>query len=283
VEALLTYLAGGLATGCSFGLVATGFVAIYRVTRVVNFAQGVFAIMAGFMAWWLLRRGIPHVAAEAIAIVFATLVGLVVGLVATGKPGTQPLASLIVTLGLAILSYAVIILIWGDQPVSFDGLRGRFELGGVTLQRQYGLIVLVTGVTFSMLAFFFGRTYIGKALTACSSNPYAARLAGINVRRMGFLAFALGGALGGLAGVLVVPLGPIEFDSDVGIAINGFAAAIVGGLLRPWTALAGGVVLGVGEALVAGYYKASYETAMALALIIVIMVWQSSRRPEEAG
>jgi branched-chain amino acid transport system permease protein len=282
VDAFLTYLAAGIATGCAFSLVATGFVAIYRVTRVVNFAQGVFAIMAGFMAWWLLRRGLPHVAAELLAIAFAALVGLIVGVIATGKPGTPPLASLIVTLGLAILSYAVIILIWGDQPISFDGVRGRFELGGASVQRQYALIVLVAAATFTGLGLFFGRTYVGKALTACSSNPYAARLAGINVTRMGFLAFALGGALGGLAGVLVVPIRPIGFDSDVEVAINGFAAAIVGGLLRPWTALAGGVVLGVAEALVAGYYRASYQTAMALALIIVIMVWQASRRTAEA-
>jgi branched-chain amino acid transport system permease protein len=282
MDAFLTYLAAGLATGCSFGLVATGFVAIYRVTRVVNFAQGVFAIMAGFMAWWLLRKGVPHFMAEAIAIAYAAGVGLIVGLVATGKRGTPPLASLIVTLGLAILSYAVIIVIWGDQQISFDGVRGRFELGGVTLQRQYALIVVIAAATFTALALFFGRTYVGKALTACSSNPYAARLAGINVRRMGFGAFALGGALGGLAGVLVVPLQPIQFDFDVGIAINGFAAAIVGGLLRPWTALAGGVILGVAEAMVAGYYTASYQTAMALTLIVVIMVWQSTRRAAEA-
>jgi len=257
-------------------------VAIHRVTRVVNFAQGVFAILAGFMAYSLLRLGLPHGVAEGLAVLGAALVGLLVGLVAIGKRGTPPLASLIITLGLGIASYALIIVVWGDQPISFEGLHGLLDVGGVTMQRQYFLIVLVTLVTFLALALFFGRTYVGKALTACSSNPYAARLAGINVTRMGLIAFTLGGALGGLAGVLITPLRPIGFDSDVEVAINGFAAAIFGGLQRPGTALLGGLVLGVAEAMVAGYYRASYQTGMALALIIVIMVWQASRRPAEA-
>jgi branched-chain amino acid transport system permease protein len=276
----LVYLTTGIATGCAFALVATGFVAIHRVTRVVNFAQGVFAIMAGFMAYALLRASVPHVLAEAIAVAGAAGIGLIVGVVAIGKRGTPPLASLIITLGLGIASYALIIVIWGDQPISIDGVRGSYRNGGFSMQYQYILIVAVTALTFAGLALFFGRTYIGKALTACASNPYAARLAGINVTRMGLIAFALGGALGGLAGVLITPLRQIGFDSDVEIAINGFAAAIFGGLQRPGTALVGGLVLGIAEAMVAGYFRASYQTGMALALIIVIMVWQASRRTE---
>jgi len=280
VTNFLVYLTTGIATGCAFALVATGFVAIHRVTRVVNFAQGVFAIMAGFIAYALLRDSVPHVLAEAIAVAGAAAIGLVVGVVAIGKRGTPPLASLIITLGLGIASYALIIVIWGDQPVSFEGVRGSYHNGGFSMQYQYILIVAVTALTFAGLALFFGRTYIGKALTACASNPYAARLAGINVTRMGLIAFALGGALGGLAGVLITPLRQIGFDSDVEIAINGFAAAIFGGLQRPGSALVGGLVLGIAEAMVARYYRASYQTGMALALIIVIMVWQASRRTE---
>ncbi|HYY89629.1 MAG TPA: branched-chain amino acid ABC transporter permease, partial [Chloroflexota bacterium] len=96
----LQYASSGVATGCAFALVATGFVAIYRVTRVVNFAQGVFAVIAGMLAASLLARGLPHVVAEALAVVVAAGVGLLVGLVAIGRPGTPSLASLIVTLGL---------------------------------------------------------------------------------------------------------------------------------------------------------------------------------------
>jgi branched-chain amino acid transport system permease protein len=282
----LQYAASGIATGCAFALVATGFVAIYRVTRVVNFAQGVFAVVAGMLTANLIARGWPALLGAAIGVLVASLVGLLAGVVAIGRPGTPPLASLIVTLGMGIGSYAVLILVWGDQPVSFDGLKGVLEVGGVSMQLQYGLVIVVTAITFGLLVLFFNRTYVGRALTACSSNPHAARLVGIDVRRMGLLAFTLGGGLGGLAGVLITPLQPVSFDSDVALAINGFAAAVFGGILRPGTALIGALVLGMAEALVAGYSKASLQSGVALLIMLGIMVWQAGRRPlaaEEAA
>jgi branched-chain amino acid transport system permease protein len=274
----LQYAASGVATGCAFALVATGFVAIYRVTRVVNFAQGVFAVVAGMLAATLLGWGVPHLAAEALAVFVAGLVGVGVGLVAIGRRGTSPLASLIITLGLGIGSYALLILVWGDQPISFDGLKGTLDVGGVTMQLQYVLVVLVTGAAFIVLGRFFDHTYLGRGLTACSSNPRAARLVGIDVKGMGLLAFGLGGALGGLAGVLLTPLQPVSFNSDVGLAISGFAAAIFGGLLRPGAALSGALVLGVAEALVAGYGQASLQSGVALVIMLGIMIWQAGRR-----
>jgi branched-chain amino acid transport system permease protein len=281
---LLQYLASGVASGCTFALVATGFVAIYRVTRVVNFAQGAFAVAGGMAAFALLSHGVPHLLAEGLAVAVAAVLGLLVGLVAIGRRGTPALASLIITLGIAIGMYAVLILVFGDQPVSFDGLPGSVGIGGVTMPLQFLLVVAVTAATFTALALFFDTTYLGRALTACSSNPHAARLVGIDTTRMGLVSFALGGALGGLAGVLLTPLQPVAFDSDVGLAINGFAAAVFGGILRPGTALVGALVLGVAEALVAGYSRSSFESGVALVLMLALMVWQASRRPvvEEA-
>lgn len=282
MSAFLQYLLSGLAVGCSFALVASGFVAIHRVTNVVNFAQGTFAVIGGLTAASLLGSGFPHGIAELLAIGVAGLVGLVVGVVAIGKPGTPPLTSLVITLGLAIFAYAIEIVIWGDQPISFAGVPGAVTIAGAHIQRQYFLVVVVAAVTFAALVLFFGRTYVGKGLTACSSNPYAARLVGISVTRMGLLAFALGGVLGGLAGVLVTPLQALSFDSDVTLAINGFAAAIFGGLMRPGKALLGGIVLGVAEAMVAGYLSASYQLEVALALMLTLMIWQASRRLRSA-
>lgn len=281
MSAFVTYLVSGLAVGCSFALVASGFVAIHRVTRVVNFAQGTFAVLGGLLAGSLLDRGLPHGLAEAVAVLATAAVGLAVGAVAIGKPGTPALASLVITLGLGIAAYAVEIVVWGDQPRSFTMLRGASVLAGARIQNQYFLVIGVAAVTFVGLGAFFGRSYLGKALTACASNPYAARLAGISVTRMGLLAFALGGALGGLAGVLVTPLQPVSFDSDVLLATNGFAAAIFGGLVRPSAALTGGVLLGVAESMVAGYAQASYQVEVALALMLVIMVWRARRRPAD--
>src|SRR5437899_12350056 len=108
----LQYAASGIATGCAFALVATGFVAIYRVTRVVNFAQGVFAVLAGTLAYTLLGLGLPHILAEGLAVIGAGVAGALVGFVALGRRGSPPLASLIITLGLGIGSYALLLLLW---------------------------------------------------------------------------------------------------------------------------------------------------------------------------
>jgi branched-chain amino acid transport system permease protein len=278
VSELLQYLITGLGVGCGFALVGSGLVAIFRVTRVVNFAQGAFAVIAAMSASSLLTV-LPHGAAELLAIAIAALVGLLVGLVAIGKPGTTPQASLIVTLGLAVFAYAVEVLVWGDQPRSFAGLPGSVNVFGTRVQSHYLLIIGVTLPVFAAIALFFARTDVGKALTACASNPYAARVVGINVPRMGLLAFAIGGALGGLAGVLVTPVQQVTFDADVTLAINGFAAAILGGLARPGVTLVGGLLLGVAQALVAGYGNAAHQAEVALGLMLAVMIWRAARRP----
>ena len=278
MSAFLSYLVSGVAVGCGFALIGSGLVMIHCVTRVVNLSQGMYAVVAGLSATTLLGWGLPHGIAELGAVSVAALAGALTGLVATSRRATTPQSALIITFGLAIFAYAVEVVIWGDQPRSFPGLPGAIEIAGVRIQRQYLLVVAATGIVFLVLDLFLERTYLGKELRACSSNPYAARVVGINVKRMGLFAFALGGALGGVAGVLLGPLRPISFDSDVALVVDGFAAAILGGLTRPLVALAGGLLLGIAESMVAGYANASYQTEVALLLMLAVMVGQGARR-----
>jgi branched-chain amino acid transport system permease protein len=277
MSAFFSYLVGGIAIGCGFALIGSGLVMVNCVTRVVNLSQGMYAVVAALSAATFLGWGLPHGVAELAATGVAAASGLLTGRVATAGRTTSSQSSLIVTFGLAILAYAAETLMWGDQPRSFAGLPGAFEVAGVRIQKQEVLVVAATAVLFAVLYLFLERTYLGKELRACSSNPYAARVVGINVKKRGFLAFGLGGALGGAAGVLLGPLRPISFDSDVTLLVDGFAAAILGGLARPLTALVGGLLLGVAESMVAGYANASYQTEVALLLMLAIMVAQKAR------
>ncbi|BBH71455.1 branched-chain amino acid ABC transporter permease [Actinoplanes sp. OR16] len=274
---LLGYVITGLGIGAGFALVGSGLVAIYRVTGVVNFAQGAFAVLAAMLTGSLLGAGVPHGLAEVGGVLLGAVAGLVVGVIAIGRPGTSPGTSLIVTLGLGILAYAIEVLIWGDQPRSYPGVPGVAEVAGARLQAHYLLIIGVTGPVFAAMAWFFARTDLGKALSACASNRYAAQVVGIDVRRMGLAAFVLGGALGGLAGVLTTPVQQVTFDSDVALIVNGFAAAVLGGLTRPVVALAGGLLLGVAQTLVAGYGGGAYQVEVALVLMLTVMIVQSAR------
>jgi branched-chain amino acid transport system permease protein len=171
------------------------------------------------------------------------------------------------------------ILVWGDQPRSFAGLPGSVTVLGARIQTHDLLIAAVTALVLLAFAYLFARTDTGKALTACASNPHAARVLGIDVTRMGLLAFALGGALGGLAGVLITPVQQVSYDGDVALVVSGFAAAILGNLTRPALTLAGGLLLGVAQAMVAGYLNTAYQSEVALVLILTVMIAQAVRRP----
>jgi branched-chain amino acid transport system permease protein len=278
---LVIYLVTGLALGSSFALIGSGFVVVHRVTRVVNFAQGSLAVIGGMLSATLLDGLLPHGLGEAVAVLACGAIGLLVGLVAVGKRGTPPLNSLIVTLGVSMLASAGIILLWGQDPVSPPGLGGTIRILGATVERQRVLVFGATLVVFAALTVFFSRSYVGKALTASASNPRAARLVGIDVRRMGLLAFALAGVLGGLAGVLVAPTNALSFYSDLPLALSGFAAAVFGGLVSPLRTLVGGLGLGVAGQLTAGYLDGSYQTEVALLLMLVVMIVRSNANLHE--
>lgn len=275
MKELVTYLIGGIAVGSSFALIGSGFVVVHRVTRVVNFAQGSLAVFGAMLSASLLSGRFPHVVGEALAVVACGLLGLVVGVVAIGKRGTHPLNSLIVTLGLSLLCSALIIFLWGQDPVSPPGVKGSVTLLGAEVERQRLLIVVVTLLAFAALGLFFSRSYLGKALSASASNPRAATLVGIDIRRMGLVAFGVAGLLGGLAGVLVAPTVAMSFYSDLPLALSGFAAAVFGGLISPLRTLVGGLVLGIAGQLTAGYFNGSYQTEMAMLLMLGIMIARS--------
>jgi branched-chain amino acid transport system permease protein len=275
VSELVTYLVSGIALGSSFALIGSGFVVVHRVTRVVNFAQGSLAVVGGMVSATLLDGLLPHGLGQLGAVLICGVVGLLVGLLAIGRRGTPPLISLIVTLGASMLISAAIIWLWGQDPVSPPGLDGSTVVFGATVETQRLLVVVATLLAFLVLTLFFTRSYVGKALTASASNPFAARMVGIDVRRMGLLAFALAGVLGGLAGVLVAPTNAVSFYSDLPLALSGFAAAVFGGLTSPIRTLVGGLGLGVAGTLTAGYFDGSYQTEVALLLMLLIMIARS--------
>lgn len=271
---LISYLINGLAIGCIYAMLGSGLVAIYRVTAVVNIAQGTFAVIGGLVASSVLSSGLPHGVGELVGVAVSGLLGLFVGRIALTKSGLPPISSLVITIGIAVAAYALEVGIWGSLPVALAGIQGVFHFSGVTIQGQYLLIIAVSIVIFAGLWLFFSKSYIGLALTACASNRYGAQVVGIDVRRMGVIAFGLGGILGGLSGVLIMPIQPLSFNSDINFVVMGFAAAVMGGMTRFEYALAGGVVLGVVEELIAGYWQTTYQLEVALGVVILTMVFE---------
>ena len=268
----------GLSTGSAFALVGIGLVLIYRTTGIVNFAQGAFAVMGGLFTSALVDD-MPTVLAALVATLAVALIGAVMGFIAVGIRGrTTSLASLIITLGLALLASSLELLAFGDRPHTYPAISERaWDVGGVFVQPQYALIAVVTVIAAALLTLILQRTIVGHALVACSDSRRAAELVGVNVRAVAVLAFAVAAALGAIGGLLLTPVVPVNYDSDVGIAVNGFAAAAFGGLESIRLAFVGGLVLGIAEQLVVGYVDPQYELAIALVILLALIGWRSRK------
>jgi branched-chain amino acid transport system permease protein len=278
----------GLSTGSIFALVGISFVLIYRTTNIINFAQGAFAVMGGLFTVGLVDD-VPTWLAAVVAVVLVALIGAVFGVVAFGIRGlTTPLASLVITLGLAFLASSLELLAFGDRPHTYPAVSDRvWDIGGVVVQPQYALIAAVTVAAALLLTLVLRRTIVGHAVVACADSQRAAELVGLNIRSVAVVTFAVSAAICAIGGLLLTPVVPVNYDSDVAIAVNGFAAAAFGGLVSIRLAYFGGLVLGVAEQLVVGYgdivtaQARQYELAAALVIMLVLIGWRSRHEAVE--
>ncbi len=158
---------------------------------------------------------------------------------------------------------------------SFGGLPD-LDVAGVRLSSQYLWVLLVASTVGAVLSFLFLRTRVGKAMRAASQNVRSAALCGIEPARMSMLAFALAGATGALAGALIAPIGASFYENGLNFALKGFAAAVLGGFGSPLGAVLGGVLIGIGESLCAGYLSSAYKDAVSLVALFGVLLMRPS-------
>jgi branched-chain amino acid transport system permease protein len=264
------YVIGGLVVGSIYGLVGIGYTGVYNVTRIVNFAQGDFAMVGAMTAIAIFALGVPLPLAIVAAIVAVGALGAAVERWAIRPARADEVRGIIVTLGVGVFLQGVAVKLWGTdaRPLpAFSGERPITVLGA-TVPPQ-ALWILGTAVVLMVgLHVFFRATYLGKAFRACAVNPYAAGLSGIEVRTMTVISFVLSGALGAVAGIIVAPIALTQYDSGIALGIKGFVACVIGGLGHPSGAAVGGLLLGVLEAFAAGLLSSGYKNAIAFVLLL---------------
>ena len=266
----------GISTGSVFAIVGMSLVLVYRATGIVNFAQGVFAALGGLLTYSL-GQHMSLVLAAVLATVISAVAGTVVAVVAVGFRGrTTPLASLIITVGIALLAEAILLAAFGEVPRSYRAVSDHaWNIGGVLVQPQYAVLAAVALAAALGLTLFLRRTIVGQALVAAADAPRAAELIGLNLRSVAVIAFAIAAALTAIGGLLLAPTVPVTYNADLSITINGFAAAVFGGLASIRLALLGGYALGVVEQLVVGYVDPQYNLIIALSVMLVLIGWRS--------
>ena len=274
---VIQLLIGGIASGCIYGLVALGFVLIYKATEGVNFAQGDMMMLGAFIALGLgnadelgLPFGIAVIGAMAIMFVLSWGVERVVVRQIFGQP---QFALVILTIAMGFVFRFVAGSIWGYSPLVLETpFAGQnLRAGGIVV----GLADLVTiGVTILLtlgLWAFFAFTRIGLAAQAASQNQMAAYIVGVPVMRVNSLIWGLSGAVATVAGVLYATKGAI--DPNIGLlGIKAFAAAVIGGLGSLPGALLGGLIIGVVEPIAGRYAPGELAKMSPYIIMLVVLV-----------
>jgi branched-chain amino acid transport system permease protein len=265
----------GLAVGCIYGLVALGFVLIYKSTELVNFAQGDLLMLGAFVCymavvWW----GLDYWLAFAIAVVTTAIFGAILDMTILRRVIGQPqFAVVVLTIGLGSIFRTFASITWGSEiytlPTPFGGV---WKLGGVTLSHQYLSIIVGTLLLCGLLYAFFNFTRIGIAMQATSQNQLAAYYMGIPVKMIFSLIWAISAGVATAAGVLLAPVTLIDINMGLAVALKAFAAAVMGGFGSIPGALVGGIIIGLIEL----YSRVSLPEGLKDTMpyvVLLIMLW----------
>ena len=274
---LLQLAINGTAAGCIYGLVALGFVLIYKATEMVNFAQGELMMLGAFFAYTFVEiLGFNYWLGFGCAIAATAAFGYLLDAVVLRRVIGQPqFAVVMLTLGLAFIFRAAAGAIWGYDAVGFTtpftNKVANFG-SGVVLGQDNVSIIIGTVILCAVLYLFFSRTRLGIAMQASSQNQLAAYYMGIPVRTVFSLIWAISAGVAAVAAVLLVPVQMIDVNMGI-IGIKAFAAAVLGGFGSIPGALAGGIIIGIVEQM-AGYYlpAGSMELTSNIVLLGVLIL-----------
>jgi len=266
----------GVFTGGSYALIGVAITLMFRSTGVLSFAHAAFAAVAAFMYVDFAERGWPLGVAAAVAVVAATAYGLIVERVAV-RPlaGASAAARLIGTLGILTATSGLLLWHYGFAPVVAEPLLPSESISvfGVEVSYQKATVLVAAAVAAAILAWFLERTRFGTAVRAVAQDPEAARLHGISLGTVARFNWGLGAALSAAVGILVAPLQIVNVGTFTLLLTKSLAGTLVGGLSSLPLTFAGGLLVGVVEAIAAVRFDqpGMIEVAV-LVLVLVVLV-----------
>jgi branched-chain amino acid transport system permease protein len=269
-------IVSGTAAGAIYALAALGFTLLWQASGTINFAQGEFVMLPAFAILFFIGIGAPLWLAFLLACCVAMLLlGLGFKKIIVDpliRHGVIPLV--IATLGLSIGIKQTVKAGIDAQPHSFPSPfpGGQLDLAGVSVSySDIGTLVLA-GLIVVGLQVFLNRTVTGRAMQACAQNTDAARVLGIDVKRMVLYVFLINAVLAVVAALLVTPSYLAKFDMGDSIGPKAFFAAIIGGFNQSRGALLGGVLIGILENLVGFYVSPAYKEGVALVVFLLVIL-----------
>ena len=275
---ILQVIAGGLAVGSVYALVALGFTIISNALHLINFAQGdMYMLGAVFGFTFFVGLHMPYFIALIAAALVVALVGVCIERTIFRPLRNSPQLNMVIaTVGISITIRAVAQNIWGSQAMAFPEVFGStpVKIGPIAIMPDYFWILGIALAAIVLLQLFFKKTLTGRAMQATAQNRNAASMMGINVFKSDSLAAAISAGLGAIGGVLVGPIFFVETTMGAMAALKGFAAAVLGGFGSVPGAIVGGVVLGLAENLSATFISSTYRDAVAFVILVVVLIFR---------
>ncbi len=275
----LQLLLSGLANGCVYGLIALGFVLIYKATEAVNFAQGDFMMLGAFVMIGLVNShflGINFWIAVPLALLIMGALGYLLDITLLRSLfGQNQVAIVILTISLGFVIRFFAGAIWGHEPLNLQSplALGDVRIGGAVISLADLAVIIVTVLLTISLWQFFQRTKLGLAMQASSQNQMAAYYMGIPVKRVQGAVWALSAILACIAGILYASKGAVDVSAGF-IGIKAFAAAVIGGFGSLPGALIGGLIVGVIEPFAGRYLPSGYSQLAPYVILILVLIFR---------
>lgn len=277
MSVLANVLVGGIALGSIYAMMAIGFSLLWQTSRTINFAQGDFVTVVGFIFVGLtVYLGLAVGIAAAVAVLVAiVLLGWLVRKTVVARlirHGVLPLV--VATIAMSVLIQNFFVVFWTPQAISVPGLVTArvLHLAGVTVAVRDVVNLLVATLMIVTLQAYLKLTRTGKALRATAQNSDAARVLGIEPARMITLAFGINAALVAVAAILLAPMFLVQYNMGTQLGLNAFYSAIIGGFNRTRGALVGGLVVGLLESISGAYISTQYQTGVVVAFLMAMLL-----------
>lgn len=274
MDLLMQYIVTGLTVGSIYALLAIGFVTIYNITGILNFAQGEFAMIGAMTCITLVNAGLPMFPAIILAMLITAAIGLIVERTAIlHARNTSVIILIIITIGISTFLKGLGLIVWGTNPKQLAPIikAEPIEFMGAVINPQSIFIIIILFFLLALLYVFFEKTYIGSALRASEKNPRAARLMGINTSTMSALAFTLAAALGAIAGIMITPITDATYEMGFLIGVKGFVGMVIGGMHSIPGAVAGALMVGLLETFSSAYISTFYSDAIMFTVLILVL------------
>jgi len=269
-------LVSGVLTGGIYALVALGLTLIFGVMKIINFAHGSLMMLAMYVSFWTyaLLHFDPY-ATLLVSLPLLFLFGAAVQRLLVQRVLDAPeYNQLLLTLGISLFIENAALLAFKADPRSMNTpyLNVNYVLGGITL-KQVHLIAFASSIAIAALVWLLlARTDLGKAIRATSQDREGAALMGIDLRRIFWISFGIGSACVAAAGSLIAPFFPVEPHVGGLFVLTAFVVVVLGGMGSLLGALAGGLLVGVGEAVGAMVLPGSLKQLVTFVLFVLILV-----------